>query len=55
MGGPSENIESNSLHCTDGDTEARMGERIGPHCLSLPCYWVGCEDQLCFSFSGDYG
>lgn len=32
--GLSENIDSNSSHCLDGDTEARRGERIGLHCLS---------------------
>ena len=46
MGGPSENIESNSSHCTDGDIEARRGERISSCCPSLPCCWVEWKDQL---------
>ena len=46
MGGPSENIESNSSHCTDRDTEARRGERISSCCPSLPWYWVEWKDQL---------
>lgn len=44
--GPSENIESNSSYCTDGDKEAGREERISSHCPSLPHYWVGCSDQL---------
>lgn len=53
-GGASENIESGFSHCMDGDTEARRRERFGLHCLSLPYYWVRCEDQLSSSFFGDY-
>lgn len=34
MRGLSENIDSNSSHCIDGDTEARRGESIGLHSLS---------------------
>lgn len=49
MAGPSENIESNSSHRTDGDTEARRGERASLYCPYLPCYQVGCEDQFCLA------